>query len=385
VIPPTPRFAFRVTAVDGLARTAILETPHGTVETPAFMPVGTQGSVKTLTPDEVASTGARVVLGNTYHLMLRPGAEAIAGLGGLHAFTRWPHPMLTDSGGFQAYSLGATARKGSALVDGDEEGFRFKSHLDGSEHLLTPEAAVRVQGLLGADIQMQLDVCPPADSPRSAVEQAVERTTRWARRALAVPRPEGQALFGIVQGACFVDLRRSHAAELSALPFDGLALGGFSVGEPPEQMHAALPEVTPALDPERPRYLMGVGTPKDLVIAMGAGVDMFDCVLPTRNARNGQALTRRGPLSIKQARYKDDPRPVDEECRCACCSGGYSRAYLRHLYLSGEILCLRLLSLHNLHFYGELTRAARAAIQGNAFAAFARATLSALCEEDKAG
>jgi queuine tRNA-ribosyltransferase len=388
MIPPTPGFAFRVTAVDGLARTAVFETPRGAVETPAFMPVGTQGSVKTLTPDEVASTGARIVLGNTYHLMLRPGAEAIARLGGLHAFTRWPHPMLTDSGGFQAYSLGsaAAARKGAAaLVDGGEEGFRFKSHLDGSEHLLTPEAAVRVQALLGADIQMQLDVCPPADSPRSAVEQAVERTTRWAHRALGVQRPERQALFGIVQGACFVDLRRSHASALSAMPFDGLALGGFSVGEPPEQMHAALPEVTPGLDAERPRYLMGVGTPADLVAAMGAGIDLFDCVLPTRNARNGQALTRRGPLSIKQARYKDDPRPVDEECSCACCKGAYSRAYLRHLYLSGEILCLRLLSLHNLHFYGELTRLARAAIVKGAFAAFARATLSALCEEDQAG
>jgi queuine tRNA-ribosyltransferase len=344
------------------------------------MPVGTQGSVKTLTPDEVASTGARIVLGNTYHLMLRPGAEAIARLGGLHAFTRWPHPMLTDSGGFQAYSLGSAARKGGSLVGGAEEGFRFKSHLDGSEHLLTPEEAVRVQGLLGADVQMQLDVCPPADSPRAAVEQAVERTTRWARRALAAERPERQALFGIVQGACFADLRRSHAAELSALPFDGLALGGFSVGEPPEQMHAALPEVAPALDPERPRYLMGVGTPADLVVAIGAGIDLFDCVLPTRNARNGQALTRRGPISIKQARYKDDPRPVDEECSCACCSHGYSRAYLRHLYLSGEILCLRLLSLHNLHFYGELTRRARAAIAARAYASFARATLSALCE-----
>jgi queuine tRNA-ribosyltransferase len=384
VTPPTRGFSYRVTAQDGQARAGLFVTPHGSAETPAFMPVGTQGSVKTLTPTEVASTGARIVLGNTYHLMLRPGAEAIARLGGLHAFTRWPHPMLTDSGGFQAYSLSSAARRGSGapLVDGAEEGFRFKSHLDGSMHLLSPEEAVRVQGLLGADVQMQLDVCPPADSPRGVVEDAIARTTRWARRALATPRPEMQALFGIVQGACHVDLRREHAAELSALAFDGLALGGFSVGEPPERMHETLVEVAPALDPDRPRYLMGVGTPRDLVVAMGAGIDLFDCVLPTRNARNGQALTRRGPLSIKQARYKDDPRPIDAQCACECCRSAYSRAYLRHLYMAGEILCLRLLSLHNLHFYGDLTAEARAAIAGGRFRAWAELTLRTLCEAD---
>ena len=382
--PPTRGFSYRVTAQDGQARAGLFVTPHGSAETPAFMPVGTQGSVKTLTPTEVASTGARIVLGNTYHLMLRPGAEAIARLGGLHAFTRWPHPMLTDSGGFQAYSLSSAARRGGGapLVDGAEEGFRFKSHLDGSMHLLSPEEAVRVQGLLGADVQMQLDVCPPANSPRGVVEDAIARTTRWARRALATPRPEQQALFGIVQGACFVDLRRQHAAELSALAFDGLALGGFSVGEPPERMHETLVDVALALDPDRPRYLMGVGTPRDLVVAMGAGIDLFDCVLPTRNARNGQALTRHGPLSIKQARYKDDPRPIDEQCACECCRSAYSRAYLRHLYMAGEILCLRLLSLHNLHFYGELTAEARAAIAGARFRAWAELTLRTLCEAD---
>jgi queuine tRNA-ribosyltransferase len=376
----TPRatgFSFRTTARDGQARRAILTTPHGDVETPTFMPVGTQGSVKTLAPDEVASTGARVVLGNTYHLMLRPGAETIARLGGLHAFTRWPHAMLTDSGGFQAYSL-SVGGGGPALVGAAEDGFTFKSHLDGSTHLLTPEEAVRVQALLGADIQMQLDVCPPGDAPRPVVEAAVARTTRWAKRALAAARPEGQALFGIVQGGCFADLRRAHAEELGALAFDGLALGGFSVGEPIEKMHEMLLEAAPALDAGRPRYLMGVGTPRDLVIAIGAGVDMFDCVLPTRNARNGQALTRSGRVVVKQARWRDDPRPIDERCACACCSGGYSRAYLRHLYLAGEILCLRLLSLHNLHWYGELVAAARDAISRGIYAAWARETISAM-------
>jgi queuine tRNA-ribosyltransferase len=394
----TPRaagFAFRVTARDGQARGAVLTTPHGDVETPVFMPVGTQGSVKTLTPGEVASTGARIVLGNTYHLMLRPGAEAIARLGGLPAFTRWPHAMLTDSGGFQAYSLGASKsgrpgheRKPTSastgkqpLVGATEEGFTFKSHLDGSMHSLGPEEAVRIQGLLGADIQMQLDVCPPGDAPREVVEAAVDRTTRWAARALATPRPPGQALFGIVQGGCFVDLRRAHAAELGALPFDGLALGGFSVGESIERMHETLIEVAPALDRERPRYLMGVGTPRDLVRAIGAGVDMFDCVLPTRNARNGQALTRSGRVVIKNARWRDDPRPIDEACSCACCAGGYSRAYLRHLYVAGEILCLRLLSLHNLHFYGELMTGARAAIGRGKYAPWSSGVLAAMDAE----
>jgi queuine tRNA-ribosyltransferase len=392
----TPRargFAFRVLAADGHARRALLSTPHGDVETPTFMPVGTQGSVKTLTPGEVASTGARIVLGNTYHLMLRPGADAVAKLGGLHGFTRWPHAMLTDSGGFQAYSLstggvggvggaGGGGAGGPSLVGATEEGFTFKSHLDGSAHALSPEEAVRIQGLLGADIQMQLDICPPGASTRDVVEQAVARTTRWARRALAVARPEGQALFGIVQGACFADLRRAHAAELGEMPFDGLALGGFSVGEPIEAMHETLADVAHVLDPERPRYLMGVGTPRDLLRAIGAGIDMMDCVLPTRNARNGQALTRAGRIVVKNARWKDDPRPIDERCTCECCAGGYSRAYLRHLYLAGEILSLRLLSLHNLHWYGELVAGARDAISRGDYASWAARTISAMEEGD---
>jgi queuine tRNA-ribosyltransferase len=285
--------------------------------------------------------------------------------------------MLTDSGGFQAYSLSANAKK-TSLVELAEEGFAFKSHIDGSRHMLRPEDAVRVQGLLGADIQMQLDVCPPGASPRDEVARAVERTTRWAKRALATPRPPGQALFGIVQGACFADLRRQHAAELGELPFDGLALGGFSVGEPIDRMHETLGEVASALDDERPRYVMGIGTPRDLVVAIGAGADMFDCVLPTRNARNGQALTWTGRVVVKQARYKDDPLPIDERCDCECCAGGYSRAYLRHLYMAGEILCLRLLSLHNLHFYGQLVAAARRAIEEGRFETWEKGVLPAL-------
>jgi queuine tRNA-ribosyltransferase len=351
------------------------------------MPVGTQGSVKTLTADEVASTGARVVLGNTYHLMLRPGADVVSALGGLHAFARWPHAMLTDSGGFQAYSLrdrGASGEANRAKVDEAEEGFAFRSHIDGSAHRLTPERAVLLQGQLGADVQMQLDVCPDGGADRSVVEAAVARTTRWAKRALAVPRPEGQALFGIVQGACLVDLRKTHAAELGDLPFDGLAMGGFSVGEPNDRMHETLAEVAPALDPDRPRYLMGVGSPRDIVLAIAAGIDMFDCVMPTRNARNGQAFTRFGRMTIKNARWQRDARPIDERCRCPCCAGGYSRGYLRHLFLAREILCLRLLSLHNLHWYGELTIAAREAITEGRFASWARSVLTAIHGDDAA-
>jgi queuine tRNA-ribosyltransferase len=358
----TPGYGFRVLARDGEARAGELETPHGVVATPTFMPVGTQGSVKTLSPAEVAATGARIVLGNTYHLWLRPGPEAIAELGGLHAFCRWPHAMLTDSGGYQAFSL-AERRAAS------EDGFTFSSHLDGARHHLSPEEAMRIQGLLGADIAMQLDVCPPGDAPRADIEAAVQRTTRWARRCLSSKR-EDRAVFGIVQGGVHVDLRLAHAAELGELPFDGLALGGFSVGEPIAAMHEALATVARSLDAERPRYLMGVGTPLDLVVGIEAGIDMFDCVLPTRNARNGQALCRRGRVVIKQARYKGDPRPLEEGCPCPACAGGFSRAYLRHLFLAGEILALRLLSEHNLTLYGLLAREARESIAQGTFAAF---------------
>ncbi len=376
--PRTEGFAFRVLCKDGHARRSVLTTPHGQVDLPTFMPVGTQGAVKALSAEEVASTGARVMLGNTYHLWQRPGPDAVARHGTLHDFARWPHVMLTDSGGFQAFSLAAGRAGKGGLVTPAEDGFTFTSHLDGTRLFLSPEVAVEVQSRLGADIQMQLDVCPPGDSSREVVERAVAQTTRWAKRAVAAPRRPGQALFGIVQGACFADLRRAHADELAAIdpPFDGLALGGFSVGEPIPAMLEALEQVAPSLDPERPHYLMGVGTPRDLLVAVGCGVDMFDCVLPTRNARNGQALTRFGKVTIKNARYKDDLGPLDPECTCACCAGGYSRAYLRHLYLSGEILVLRLLSLHNLHFYGELMHLAREAIAAGRYAAFRDAALA---------
>jgi queuine tRNA-ribosyltransferase len=343
------------------------------------MPVGTQGSVKALSMAEVATTGARIVLGNTYHLWLRPGEDVVARHGGLHGFTKWPHAMLTDSGGFQAFSLNTKEK----LVAPSEDGFRFKSHLDGSPRFLSPEIAVEVQSKIGADIQMQLDVCPPGDSTREIVEAAVKQTTRWAKRALAVPRKENQALFGIVQGACFSDLRKSHAEELGALAFDGLALGGFSVGEPKEKMFLALDECASALDAERPRYLMGVGTPEDLLACIGFGVDMFDCVLPTRNARNGQALTRNGKVIIKNSKHASDDSPIDPECACECCARGYSRAYLRHLYLAGEILVLRLLSLHNLHFFGELMANARAAIEAGNFSAYAKAAVSRMSSGDR--
>jgi len=357
--PPTPGFAFEVCATDGSARAGVLRTPHGDVPTPTFMPVGTQGSVKTLTPQEVMSTGAGVVLGNTYHLWVRPGPELIAKLGGLHEFSRWPRAMLTDSGGYQAFSL-AERRTVS------DDGFVFRSHLDGARLQLTPEVAMHVQGLLGADIAMQLDVCPPAGAPPAELEEALRRTSLWARRCLSSKRPE-QALFGIVQGGANLALRRRHAAELAELPFDGLALGGLSVGESTEEMLSVLTAIGPGLDADRPRYLMGVGTPSDLIHGIASGIDMFDCVLPTRNARNGQALTRRGRIVIKQARYRDDPEPLDPECPCPACAGGYSRAYLRHLFMAREILALRLLSVHNLTLYGGLMAEAREAIRTGRF------------------
>jgi queuine tRNA-ribosyltransferase len=360
----TPGYAFTVLASDGNARTGVLVTPHGEVPTPTFMPVGTQGSVKTLTPAEVAATGARIVLGNTYHLWLRPGPEIVAHAGGLHRFTKWPHSMLTDSGGFQAFSLAERRSLGP-------DGFVFRSHLDGSKKALSPEVAMQVQGAIGADIAMQLDVCPPGQAPRPEIEEACRITTGWARRCLAAKRQD-QAVFGIVQGGTHPDLRRAHADELGAMPFDGLALGGFSVGEPIERMHEVVGEVASHLDAARPRYLMGVGTPRDLVVAIGAGVDMFDCVLPTRNARNGQALLQRGKIVIKQARYREDLSPLDPTCGCPTCAGGYTRAYLRHLFLAGEILVLRLFTEHNLHLYGQLVREAREAIARGAYAEFAQ-------------
>jgi queuine tRNA-ribosyltransferase len=389
--PITPGFGFAELARDGHARAAIFTTPHGEVHTPSFMPVGTQGSVKGLAPSEVAETGAKIVLGNTYHLWLRPGPELVAKMGGLHKFVGWPHAMLTDSGGFQAFSLAQPSARtsvgpaaGGAKIT--EDGVVFRSHLDGARMAMSPEESMRVQRLLGADVSMQLDHCPPLGGDgvrdRDGIGAAVERTTRWAHRCLEVwrrdARPEGKALFGIVQGGTFVDLRVAHAEELAAITdgFDGLALGGFSVGEPIPMMYEALAACAHRLDPERPRYVMGIGTPPDLLEAIECGVDLFDCVLPTRNARNGQALCRFGKINIKQARFREDPLPLDPECGCPCCRAGYSRAYLRHLFMVSEMLVLRLLSIHNLWTYGELCRDARAAITEGRVASWKRAWLA---------
>lgn len=367
---------FELEQRQGTARAGTLTTPHAVVPTPCFMPVATQATVKALTPDEVSAAGARMVIMNTYHLWLRPGADLVAEQGGLHEFSRWPHAIATDSGGYQAFSLAERTHL-------SEAGFDFASHLDGARRLLTPEESMRVQGLLGSDIALQLDVCPPAGASHGELREAVERTTRWAHRCLAAKQPE-QALFGIVQGGLDVDLRRVHARELEALPLDGIALGGFSVGEPPPEMHRALGAIVPGLDPARPHYLMGVGTREDLVVAIAAGVDVFDCVMPTRNARNGQAFVRGGKLVIKNARYKSDTRVLDAGCSCPACAGGYSRSYIRHLYIAGEILAHRLLSLHNTYVYVDLVRRARQAICEGRFDAWQQQELAVIRAEASA-
>lgn len=365
---------------DGLARTGVYRTPHGDVPTPAFMPVGTAGAVKTLAPEEVASTGARMILGNTYHLMLRPGHELIARAGGLHAFMAWPGAILTDSGGYQVFSLGdkVTVR---------DEGVIFRSHVDGRRYDLTPEFAMEVEQALGADVAMVLDECPPGASEqatREVVERAVRRSTAWARRCLAAHTRPDQALFGIVQGGTFLDLRRDHAAEIASMGFDGHALGGLSVGEPKEAMQEVIREVAPTLPADRPRYLMGVGTEEDLLFGMAHGIDLFDCVLPTRNARNGQAFTRAGRLAIKQARFREDPRPLDETCDCAACRT-FDRRYLRHLFMIDEILAHRMLSLHNLRHFGRLMAEARDAIGRGELEGYTRAVLDGLARGIDAG
>lgn len=347
------------------ARRGRLHTPHGTIETPIFMPVGTAGSVKACAPDDLRALEAQIILGNTYHLMLRPGEKLIGELGGLHRFISWERPMLTDSGGFQVYSL-------SEMRKITEEGATFQSHLDGAKHVLSPERSIEIQETLGADIIMAFDECPPALSERSYLEPSLARTTRWLGRCVSAWSRLRSSLFGIVQGGLFEDLRRRHAEEICAIDLPGYALGGYAVGEAPEQMHAGVAFSAPLLPKAKPRYLMGVGTPIDLLTCVGAGIDMFDCVMPTRNARNGFLFTSQGKLVIKHARYAKDPRPIDPACSCYTCRT-FSRSYLRHLFNAKELVVMRLNTIHNLHFYLGLMKEARLAIEQDRYAAFLKA------------
>jgi len=379
---PTEGFCFERLAVDHHARLGRFTTPRAVVDTPTFMPVGTQATVKGLTPAEVEATGARILLTNTYHLWLRPGPELIEKFGGAPRFMRWPHAMLTDSGGYQVFSL-AQRRKI------DDDGVTFRSHLDGSERRLTPEESMRVQRLLGADVAMVLDVCPPGGSERRETEEAMRLTTSWATRSLAAPAAEGQARFGIVQGASHENLRLQHLETIAGIEvnghgFDGLALGGFSVGEPVAVMYELLSKVAHEMPEDKPRYLMGVGTPQDLLEGVRHGVDLFDCVLPTRNARNGQALTSFGRVNLKQARHREDDTPIDPRCTCACCAT-FSRGYLRHLFKAKEMLGPRLVTLHNLHFYAALMRSARKAIARGEYDRWANGRLEQMREGDEIG
>jgi len=361
-------FAFRVIATDGAARSGEIATAHGMVRTPAFMPVGTQAAIKGVHHDDVRASGADIMLGNTYHLMLRPGAERIAALGGLHAFMRWPHPILTDSGGFQVMSL-------SALRKVAEAGVTFRSHIDGAMVELSPERAVEVQLLLGSDIAMQLDECIGLPAERDDIARAMRLSLRWAERCKRAfeTAPADRALFGIVQGGDDAALRTESARALADIGFDGYAIGGLAVGETQEVMLEIVGATAPALPAERPRYLMGVGTPADILEAVARGIDMFDCVLPTRNGRHGLAFTRFGPINIKNAQHAEDPRPLDSESRCPA-ARDFSRAYLHHLFKAGEALGGTLLSIVNLFYYQDLTAGARAAIAAGRYADYVAAT-----------
>ena len=360
------RFSFDILARDGRARRGAISTPRGEIRTPAFMPVGTEATVKAMLPGSVRETGADILLGNTYHLMLRPGAERIDRLGGLHRFMDWERPILTDSGGFQVMSL-AELRKLT------EEGVRFRSHVDGSEHMLTPERSMEIQRLLGSDIVTCFDECPALPADRARIEESMRLSMRWAQRSRDAfgDRP-GHALFGIQQGGLEEDLRGESAEALASIGFDGYAIGGLAVGEGQEAMFACLDYAPGQLPQDKPRYLMGVGKPDDIVGAVQRGVDMFDCVLPSRSGRTGQALTRFGAVNLKNARHRDDPRPLDPECTCPCCTR-YSRAYLHHVMRSGEIISSMLLTWHNLHYYQELMQGLRDAIEAGRLDAFAEA------------
>jgi queuine tRNA-ribosyltransferase len=356
-------FRFELQATCGKARSGVIHTPRGEIRTPAFMPVGTAGTVKAMLPESVRQTGADILLGNTYHLMLRPGAERIAALGGLHRFMNWDRPILTDSGGFQVMSL-ASLRKLT------EEGVRFSSHIDGSRHLLTPERSMEIQRLLGSDIVMAFDECPALPADEARVAESMRLSMRWARRSREAfgDRP-GHALFGIMQGGVTRELREESARALVEIGFDGYAVGGLAVGEGQEAMFGVLEYAPEFLPTDRPRYLMGVGKPDDIVGAVARGIDMMDCVLPTRSGRTGQAFTRRGAVNLKNARHRDDPRPLDETCTCPACRS-YSRAYLHHVVRADEIIGAMLLTWHNLHYYQELMEGLRAAIAAGQLQAF---------------
>ncbi|ANT61085.1 tRNA-guanine(34) transglycosylase [Salipiger sp. CCB-MM3] len=355
--------SFTLSGRDGAARTGVISTPRGEIRTPAFMPVGTAATVKAMLPESVRATGADILLGNTYHLMLRPGAERVARLGGLHKFMNWERPILTDSGGFQVMSL-------AGLRKLTEEGVTFKSHIDGSKHMLSPESSMEIQRLLGSDIVMCFDECPALPADRKRIEESMRLSMRWAQRSRDAfgDRP-GHMLFGIQQGGLEEDLRGESAEALKSIGFDGYAVGGLAVGEGQEAMFKVLDFAPGQLPEDKPRYLMGVGKPDDIVGAVKRGIDMMDCVLPSRSGRTGQAWTRRGMVNIKNARHQDDPRPLDEHCSCPACRS-YSRAYLHHVYRAGEMISGMLLTWHNLHYYQELMQGLRDAIASGTFAAF---------------
>jgi queuine tRNA-ribosyltransferase len=378
-VPSTlPDMTFRVHATDGAARAGVLTTARGDVRTPAFMPVGTKATVKALHPDEVRALGADVILGNTYHLHFRPGEDVVEQLGGIHAFSGWSGPILTDSGGFQVFSLRDTI---AAL---DDDGVTFRSVYDGAEERFTPEGVAETQRRLGSDVAMCLDVCLPAGVSRGELERAARITSAWAGRQVDAPRAAGQLRFGIAQGGTETDLRTRSIEEITALPFDGFALGGLAVGESKAEMLDCVEWAAPLLPVDRPRYFMGIGDPEGILEVVARGIDMFDCVLPTRTARTGSALTWSGRINLRNATYRTDPRPLDDDCDCPACER-FSRAYLRHLVTQSEILGLRLLSLHNLRFVLDLTARARAAIERGTFSSFrdeALARLAAPPEEE---
>ncbi|MDB4071246.1 tRNA guanosine(34) transglycosylase Tgt [Amylibacter sp.] len=354
----TNRFQFNINSTDGRARTGVINTPKGDIRTPAFMPVGTAATVKAMMPENVKATGADILLGNTYHLMLRPGAERVHNLGGLHKFMNWQGPILTDSGGYQVMSL-------TDLRKLTEEGVKFKSHIDGSLHNLTPEYSMEIQRLLGSDIVMSFDECTPFPATEKQAKLSMDLSMRWAQRSRDAfgDRP-GYALFGIQQGSTFKDMRAESADKLTNIGFDGYAVGGLAVGEGQDLMFEVLEYAPNQLPTDKPRYLMGVGKPDDIVGAVQRGIDMFDCVLPSRSGRTGQALTRRGAVNMRNSRHRDDQRPLDESCECPCCKN-YSRAYLHHVHKAGEIISSMLLTWHNLHYYQVLMSELRQAIASN--------------------